>query len=286
MTSGIAAHASTIRIVRLPPPPPLERVLSTEGRVIYAIGDIHGRYDLLTAMLEAIVADIGRLARDTSPQLIFCGDYIDRGPDSMRVLSTLLWLSRCTPINVAFLLGNHEAMLLDFLQWPERSLPWLRRDAASTLRAYGVRFLAGDPDLQYQRLRDELLDRMPASHVELLRQMPTQMVCGDYVFVHAGLRPGVALARQNDDDRLWIAAEFLKENYRFEKFVIHGHSWCSDQPVVTQNRIAIDTGAYSTGVLTAVRLDGSNIEFMQARDRTVRTNCSKLIADGQTLGKA
>lgn len=265
MTTETAAGPREIRIVRPPPPPLLRRARSTGGGVIYAIGDVHGRYDLLTALLGAIVADLDALGPDASPLLIFCGDYVDRGPDSMRVVNTLVWLSRRSPLDVTFLRGNHEAMLLEFLLWPERELPWLRRDGASTLRAYGVSLPAGDPEPECRRLRDELMDLMPVSHFEFLGRLPTRMTCGDYVFVHAGLRPGVALARQDDEDCLWIGAEFLDKDHRFEKIVVHGHSWHSDLPTVTPHRIGIDTGAYSTGVLTAVRLDGPNVEFIQAR---------------------
>ncbi|WP_375403545.1 metallophosphoesterase family protein [uncultured Sphingomonas sp.] len=248
---------------------PASPARTTDDRVVYAVGDIHGCYDLLTPLLQAIVADVA-LAPAGRPLLIFCGDYVDRGPRTRDVLATLVWLSRHAAVEVAFLRGNHEAMLLAFLDRPDESLPWLRSDGGATLRAYDVD-PAGDGDADPWRLRDALMDRMPASHLDFLRGLPVRTTCGDYVFVHAGLRPGVPLARQEDEDCLWIRDEFLGGDHRFEKIVVHGHSWTSDAPVVTPGRIGIDTGAYKTGVLTAVRLDGADVEFIQARVGAVAT---------------
>ena len=265
MTIGAAAQPESIQVVRQEPVPRLTRAQSTDGRVVYAVGDVHGCYALLTALLEAIVADVGTLVGDPPPLLILCGDYVDRGPRSFDVLSTLVWLSRHAAIEVRFLRGNHEAMLLGFLDRPDRHLPWLRRDGGSTLNAYGVRVPDGDVDVDCWRLRDELMDRMPASHLDLLRGLPVRETCGDYVFVHAGLRPSVPLARQDDEDCLWIREDFLNSDYSFEKVVVYGHSWSSDAPEVTPHRIGVDTGAYATGVLTAARLEGSTVGFIQAR---------------------
>lgn len=238
---------------------------ATAGRVVYAVGDVHGRYDLLVPLLEAIVADVKSLASAERPLLIFCGDYVDRGPGSAEVVATLVWLSRHAALEVAFLRGNHEAMMLAFLDRPFETRGWLRAGGAATLLAYGVEPPAGEAEEDCWRLRDELMDRLPASHLEFLRRLPTRMTCGDYVFVHAGLRPGVPLARQDDEDCLWIREEFLGRDHRFEKVVVHGHSWTSDTPEITPHRIGIDTGAYRTGALTAVRLATATIEVIQAR---------------------
>lgn len=256
---------SDVKVVRradlLIAPPPA----NIGDRVVYAVGDVHGRYDLLVALLEAIVADVGMLAPGERPLLIFCGDYVDRGPASAEILTTLVWLSRHAALDVEFLRGNHEAMMLAFLDRPDENEPWLRVGGAETLRAYGVDPGDDDADRDCARLRDELLDRLPASHLQFLRRLPSRATCGAYVFVHAGLRPGVPLARQEDDDLLWIGDDFLKHEHRFEKMVVHGHSWTSDKPAVTPYRIGIDTGAYRTGVLTAARLGPSSVEFLQAR---------------------
>ncbi|WP_242182451.1 metallophosphoesterase family protein [Sphingomonas sp. CARO-RG-8B-R24-01] len=268
MTIDAAMPASGVRILRSPHGSPAARARSTDGRVIFAIGDIHGCYRQLSALLEAIVADLATLASAAPPLLVFCGDYVDRGPETSNVLTALIWLARHPALDVVFLRGNHEEMLLGFLEQPGESLAWLRRDGARTLMSYGVAVAESDSDTLEEdcvALRDQLLDQMPASHLDFLRALPIRRVCGDYVFVHAGLRPGVSLARQEDEDCLWIGKEFLRSDHRFEKVVVHGHSWNSDAPVVTANRIGIDTGAYATGVLTAVRLDGSSIAFIQAR---------------------
>lgn len=269
MTVEAAGSPYSIHVVRRTDVSQRPRASSTHGRIVYAIGDVHGCYALLSALLEAIVADVEPLTCNLPPLLIFCGDYIDRGPRSSDVLTTLVWLSRHAAVEVVILRGNHEEMLLGFLESPDINLPWLRRDGAVTLSAYGVRLPADDSeamDAECWRLRDELMDLMPASHLELLRGLPSRTTCGDYVFVHAGLRPGISLARQNDEDCLWIGTEFLESDYRFEKVVVHGHSWSTDAPEVTPHRIGIDTGAYSTGALTAVRLEGSFVEFIQARE--------------------
>ena len=267
MTDAVASPCG-VQVVRSPYFSPAMRSNSTDGRIIYAIGDIHGCYALLSRLLEAVVADIRAISSSARPLLVFCGDYVDRGPQSSGVLAALVWLSRHAPLEVVFLRGNHEAMLLDFLDQPDRCLPWLSRDGGQTLRSYGVEMpddTAGASAEDCFRLRDELADRMPASHIELLHRLPVLKSCGDYLFVHAGLRPGVPIARQEDDDCLWIGEEFRASDYRFQKIIVHGHSWNSDAPQITPNRIGIDTGAYSTGVLTAVRLEASSIEFIQAR---------------------
>ncbi|MEG3125911.1 metallophosphoesterase family protein [Sphingomonas sp. GB1N7] len=250
------------------PPMQSARATSTDGRIIYAIGDVHGCYDQFVALMEAIVADIAANPDDVPALLILCGDYVDRGPRSSDVLAALVWLSRPAPVEIVMLRGNHEEMLLGFLERPEEQLTWLQREGQLTLGSYGVP-IAADPmaieEADCRRLRDELSDRMPVSHLDLLRGLPVKKTCGDYIFVHAGFRPGVAISKQSDDDCLWIREEFLTRDHRFDKVVVHGHSWSSGDPVITPHRIGIDTGVYETGVLTAVRLEGATIEFLQAR---------------------
>lgn len=260
--------ARTIKVVQLDDFQTHGRARSTDGRIVYAIGDIHGCYEHAAALLEAIVADIVVAQPAKPPLLVFIGDYVDRGSRPFSVMTMLVWLARSAPLEVAFLRGNHEAMLLGFLVNPDKYLTWLQRDGAPTLRDYGVRLpesgvVASASDCA--RLRNELLDCMPASHVQFLVGLPIRVSCGDYVFVHAGLRPGVKLSRQTDEDCLWIGDDFVEAGYKFEKVVVHGHSWRATEPEVTPHRIGLDTGAYSTGVLTAVRLEGSSMKFMQAR---------------------
>jgi serine/threonine protein phosphatase 1 len=247
--------------------------MSTDGRVVYAIGDIHGCYELMAALLTAIVSDIAELPSDPLPVIVFCGDYVDRGHRSRDVVAALVWISRNSPVDVIFLRGNHEAMLLDFIDQPERSLSWLQNDGEATLRSYGVDIpSSNDKDAllgNCRDLRDQLIDFMPSSHLTLLRGLNVTFMVGDYILVHAGLRPKVSISKQVESDCLWIREPFLENDYGFEKVVVHGHSWISDMPQITANRIGVDTGAYSTGSLTAVRLDGREIEFIQARQNSV-----------------
>lgn len=270
MTEDPPISTTNVEILRWLHATPSERATSTDGRIVYAVGDIHGCYVQLAALLEAIVADVEAADVGLPPLLVFCGDYVDRGPQSANVLTALIWLARHAAVDVVFLRGNHEVMLLDFVEHPEQNLAWLQRDGESTLSSYGVPLADIVPsalDEECFRLRDRLLDRMPASHLEWLRELPVTHMCGDYVFVHAGMKPGVPLSKQDEEDCLWIGKDFLQADYRFEKVVVHGHSWSSEAPVVTANRIGIDTGAYATGVLSAVRFEGPRIAFLQARLR-------------------
>jgi len=244
------------------------RARSTAGKVIYAIGDVHGCYDQLVAMFGAIVDDIAQGEPGTQPAIVLCGDYVDRGPRSADVLTALVWLERHVGVETVVLKGNHEELLLDFLDRPAAGLRWLQRDGHSTLRSYGVRVpddLSNVSDEECRSMRDAVLDRMPAAHLALLRRMTIRVAYGDYLFVHAGLRPGKPIDRQTDEDCLWIRDDFLKSNHRFEKIIVHGHSWASDMPEITADRIGIDTGVYHTGVLTAVRLENDRVEVLQAR---------------------
>lgn len=236
----------------------------TEGRVVYAVGDVHGRYDLLIALLEAIRADVADVRPVGRALLLFLGDYIDRGPQTAEVLTTLVWLSRHADFDLTFLRGNHEDMMLAFLSRPQKAASWLRVGGTDTLRAYGVEVPDGraDPD-ECVRLRDELMDRLPASHLAFLRLLESYAVHGEYVFVHAGLRPGIPLEEQSEKDLLWIREDFLAAE-PFDRIVVHGHSWTSDAPAMTARRIGIDTGAYKTGALTAVRLGAGDVAFIQA----------------------
>lgn len=279
---------SSVQITHFSQASPLPHGKSTGGRIVYAIGDVHGCYDLLTALLEAIANDVAQQPDDSVPMLIFCGDYVDRGPRSDAVLTALIWLQRHAKFEVICLRGNHEDMFLDFIDHPNRNFTWLKREGKETLSSYGVAVpdtLAETDDHICSRLRDELLGRLPIAHAELLRHLPTSVTIGDFIFVHAGLRPGIALNRQTDEDRLWIREGFVDKDFRFKKVVVHGHTWNSDEPTVTENRIGIDTGAYQTQVLTAVRLENSNIRFLQAKNQSPHHWSIKTMSNAATSGK-
>ncbi len=235
---------------------------STEGRLIYAIGDIHGRYDLLKSLLAEIAADADAAARGDRPLLVFLGDYIDRGPDSAQVIEALLWLERRSPFEVKLLRGNHEQCLLDFLDDPIGGAAWLRFGGVETLASYGVSEPADEGDMI--AARDDLLDRLPAAHLKLLERMPLCLSIGDFVFAHAGIRPGVRLADPRAEDLLWIREQFLESRDLHPKVVVHGHSWASDEPEIRANRIGLDTGAFTTDRLTAARLYDGSVRIVRA----------------------
>lgn len=238
----------------------------TDGRLIYAIGDVHGCYDLLRDLLAVLSRDRAQRADRRRPMLVFLGDYVDRGLQSARVVEALVWLLRRPDLEVRLLKGNHEQALLDFLDAPERASPWLSFGGAETLAAYGVAPpRSNDRPAEFVRARDELLDRMPAAHLRLLQGLELMVLAGDYAFVHAGVRPGAPLARQDETDLLWIRKGFLDASSAFERVIVHGHTWEGEAPQITAHRIGLDTGAYATGVLSALRLSDGEREVLQAR---------------------
>jgi serine/threonine protein phosphatase 1 len=237
----------------------------TAGELIYAIGDVHGRYDLLKPLLSRILEDWKVRGPDRRPLLIFCGDYVDRGPDSAAVVEALVWLQQRNDLQACFLKGNHEAAMMRFLDNPPDCAGWLRFGGVETLRSYGVVAPPPADAPACFRARDLLLQRMPSSHLRFLERLELMLVVGDYAFVHAGVQPGVGLQDQREDDLLWIRQEFLADEGPFEKIIVHGHSWTDDKPQILPHRIGLDTGAYATGVLTAIRLDGEDIGLLQAR---------------------
>lgn len=236
------------------------------GHLVYAIGDVHGRYDLLKALLAKVWRDCAERAAGRAPVLILCGDYVDRGPQSAQVLDALNWLGKRTDIRLHLLKGNHEDAMLDFLRDPEAAREWLGFGGAQTLASYGVQLPAADADARaLLSARDDLLERLPASHLLLLQRLEMMVTVGDYAFVHAGVKPGVALADQADNDLLWIRRAFVDFDGPHERYIVHGHTWADDRPQVLDHRLGLDTGAYATGVLTAARIEDFSLGFLQAR---------------------
>ncbi|WP_235720818.1 metallophosphoesterase [Magnetospirillum molischianum] len=228
---------------------------------MYAIGDVHGEAELLARMLTRIAED-ARDYPDCVPLVVGMGDYVDRGPDSRGVLECL---SKPLPhgLHSHMLLGNHEQAMLDFLDDPAKGALWLGFGGVETLASYGVRasFGATDPG-RCRRLRDEALSLIPPHHLVFLRSLEPMLVLGDYVFVHAGIRPGRALRRQVREDLTTIRAAFLQSKRQHEKVVVHGHT-IVDSPESLHNRVAIDTGAYASGILTALALKDGVRRFIQ-----------------------
>lgn len=231
------------------------------GVVVYAIGDIHGRDDLLSRLHEAIAADFesGRPGRHA--QVIYLGDYIDRGPDSRAVLDRLLdhpvQGAECT-----FLKGNHEDAILKFLDAQEGGNKWLLLGAGATARSYGVRLRDQDGQaLPAAAIRAQVSAAVPQRHLSFLRNLKLSHVVGDYLFVHAGVRPGRNLADQETQDMLWIREDFLRSRRRHEHVIVHGHAAASSV-VVRRNRICIDTMAYATDRLTCLVLETTSRRFI------------------------
>lgn len=232
-----------------------------DGIVVYAVGDIHGRDDLLSRLHVLITADIGSRRSDRHAQLIYLGDYIDRGPDSRAVLDRLL--DHPVPgVECVFLKGNHEDAMLKFLDGQEFGEAWLRLGAGATAKSYGVRLRdRGGQVLPAETIRAEVAAALPHRHLCFLRSLKLCHAVGDYLFVHAGIRPQRSLAEQELQDLLWIRDDFLRSKRRHEHMVVHGHSAASDV-VVRPNRICVDTMAYATDRLTCLVLEGSSRRFI------------------------
>ncbi|TYO60843.1 serine/threonine protein phosphatase [Bradyrhizobium hipponense] len=233
--------------------PPKNKPMLPEGVRIFAMSDIHGCAHLLKQMLRVIDADIAN-SRPGHAIEVFMGDYIDRGPDTRATLDILIERSRRG--NAVFLKGNHEAFLVNVMEDPSLFDDWLRVGGAQTLMSYGL-----TPRIQ----RDEpasllraLLRAMPPEHVEFLDNLRLSFTCGDFFFVHAGVRPGVALSKQQEADLLWIREDFLHSKERFSKYIVHGHTPVRSAELLA-NRANIDTGAYATGNLTLMTIQGSRV---------------------------
>lgn len=233
-----------------------KRAWAPEDARLYAIGDIHGAASLLEQLLEKIDADAGGL---DDAQLIFLGDYVDRGPDSKGVINRLIQLGADYPQTV-FLKGNHEAVMQDFLNDPDEMLEWLEWGGDETLRSYGV---SGALAKSGDDLAAELARAMPETHFQFLRHLQLTHTAGDYLFVHAGIRPGVPMEEQEEDDLLWIRKPFHNASVddRPEFTVIHGHHPMK-KPLDAGWRIGVDTGACWSGVLTAVVLEDDKRRFL------------------------
>jgi serine/threonine protein phosphatase 1 len=231
------------------------------GQRVYSIGDIHGRADLLQqlhGMIEADAAD-----HEGRRTLVYLGDFIDRGMHSREVIDELLD-APLAGFETVYLLGNHEQTLLDFLDHPKAAAGWLAWGGRETLASYGVNLqphIRPDPE----QLRDELQLLLPESHLAFYQRMRLLHRAGDYLFVHAGIRPGKPLQEQSNEDLLWIRDDFTESQIQHEHVVVHGHT-ISDEVVFHPNRIGIDTGAYATGVLTCLVLEGEDRRVLQTGD--------------------
>ena len=240
-----------------------------EGVRLYAVGDIHGHKVLLDEMLGAISDDIDGMppARNL---VVFLGDLIDRGPDSAGVIERLA-NSRNERFNAVFIAGNHEEVLLRILDG-ESSLvtDWLRFGGQQCAQSYGL-------DGKRLRMLDEteaarlVRNAVPEAHQRFLRSFADSFSAGDYLFVHAGIRPGLPIEQQSLTDLRWIRSPFLEYRERHPKIVVHGHS-ISREVEFLPGRIGVDTGAYRSGVLSAVVFEGDDRRVLQVRSPTGEDN--------------
>lgn len=224
-----------------------------------AIGDIHGQLDALNRLL-ALLERRAAQSRSRRKILIFVGDYIDRGFKSKQVIDRLV--AGIPGFECVFLRGNHDQTLLEFLDDPTVAEAWRNYGGLETLASYGVaKVTQGD----WPRIQQDLRVALPDSHLQFMRALKMHFTLGDYLFVHAGLRPGVPLHAQADHDLMWIRDDFLNASADFGALVVHGHT-PKEKPDIRPNRIGIDTHAYLSGVLTALVLEEDRQSFVTSRD--------------------
>lgn len=231
--------------------------------LVYAIGDVHGRDDLLQRMLQGI-ADDARGRSATRRQLIYLGDYYSRGGQSMAVVDRVLDWRPCG-WDIVTLKGNHEQLIQRFLDGDcLAGRHWLDYGGLATLAEYGLHVdratLSDRPALG--ELRERMLATLPLSHRDFLAQLRLSHREGDYFFAHAGVAPGVPLAQQSPRDLVWIRQRFLKSTVDHGAIVVHGHC-IAPEPEIRPNRIGIDTGAYASGVLTCLVLQDTQRGLLQ-----------------------
>lgn len=238
----------------------LEEATLPTGLRVYAVGDVHGCAGLLADMLEKIEDDAGGHPPDQW-RIVMLGDYTDRGPHSRQVLDMLA--ARMDDPRFVFLRGNHDEWLERFLAEPEEvGDSFLYWGGMETLESYGIRTYG--EAVTNSELSSELNRRFPAAHRRFLSRLQYSYSLGDYFFVHAGVRPGVALASQSPRDLMWIRDEFNHFEGSFGKIVVHGHTPHDDVEILA-NRINVDTRAFASGVLSAVAMEANRRRILQVR---------------------
>lgn len=237
--------------------------MMTDGQRVYAIGDVHGRLDLLDGLLQRIDDD-DQFRGAAETHIIFLGDLIDRGPQSAQVVARVMELARARP-NVRILLGNHEEVFLKALTGDLKALAFFNRiGGRETILSYGVSEQAYR-ESDYSELLDLWRRRVPDAHIAFVQGFEDMIIFGDFAFVHAGVRPGEPLARQRVSDLRWIRDEFLSHGSPLEKVIVHGHT-ISDEVETTPHRIGLDTGAFASGRLTAMGFEGPDRWILTSTD--------------------
>ncbi|CAO4157385.1 metallophosphoesterase [Methylorubrum extorquens] len=233
------------------------------GQRLYVVGDVHGRADLLIETQARIDADIAKRPC-IEPIEIYLGDVIDRGPGSAEVVLALM--KRLVTHNVIVLSGNHERMLVEAIHDDEVLTSWLQHGGLETLRSYGADDTQSRlSDMATHEMRALIASIIPDAHISFLEALPFSFASGDYFFAHAGIRPGVPLHAQNRRDLIWIREPFLSSSADHGLVVVHGHTPVLE-PEFRGNRINIDTGAYLTGRLTCLILEGDLKMFLTAEN--------------------
>ncbi|MDQ6435196.1 metallophosphoesterase [Mesorhizobium sp. LHD-90] len=230
-----------------------------EGIRLYAIGDVHGRLDLLEKMHARIANEISR-DKVADWRIIHLGDYVDRGPNSRGVIDFLI--AACArDRRMITLAGNHDMGFLEFLVAPAKESLFMQCGGIETAASYDVRFGRLFRDLE--RFHADLALAMPPEHARFIHSCRFSVSFGDFFFCHAGIRPGVALDLQDPDHLIWIRNEFLDYPGLHPKVIVHGHT-ITDEPEVLANRVNVDTGAFRSGVLTALVVDGAQKRLITA----------------------
>jgi len=225
-----------------------------DGYRIYAVGDIHGCASLLQQTFDAIDRDLSP-GSPLNVVEVYLGDYIDRGPDSRRVIDLLI--ARGRERRLVCLKGNHEAFALDALADWRNAAVWLRLGGLATLASYDIHVKFDYTDDELRLAIDDFSRTLPPEHLSFFRSLVPMFECGDYCFVHAGVNPRVPLGKQVEADLFSIRKDFLQARKKFEKYIVHGHTPVRE-PDILPNRINIDTGAYSTGRLTLLTLEADS----------------------------
>jgi serine/threonine protein phosphatase 1 len=229
---------------------------------IYAVGDIHGRLDLLSACLSRIDEDLAKNNSGRSIQ-VFLGDYIDRGPSSRQTVDRLI--ERSSHHECVFLKGNHEQLALRSLTDISVFPNWLHFGGLETLVSYGIRATTSTERRDVLAAQTAFQNAMPSSHLNFFASLKTHFCCGSYFFAHAGVKPGVELSKQGEQDLLWIRDEFLSSRADFGMIVVHGHT-PARRVDARSNRINIDTGAYASELLTCLVLSGSQLSIIDSSE--------------------
>lgn len=239
------------------------------GKRIYAIGDIHGYADVLARMHDLIEADLKERPIDNA-QIVYIGDYIDRGPDSKGVLDILIERELIAPhFDHVFLLGNHEDAMMEFIKAPTGvRQDWIEWGGIEAIESYGVSVDKTKAyALQVDRLAEELVNALPLTHQEFLKNLQLHHVVDDYLFVHAGIRPDVPLEKQTKHDLTFTREPFMSHEGHHPHCVVHGHTPAREIDI-RPNRINIDTCLYGGGPLTCAVIEGSDVRVLQARQET------------------